>query len=219
MRSLKNYYTIFEESKKYNANLVVVTKNQSLENIQKVYNAGHRNFGENKVQELLLKREQMPDELKWHLIGSLQKNKVKSIIPFIHLIHSVDSFLLAEKIHQISFKASSKTLVLLEFKIGTENTKHGFSYDQFLHSLENDQWNSLSNITIVGVMGMASFTSDQTQIRKEFKNLHSIFENLKNNYFNYRDFKEISMGMSGDYQIALDEGSTIIRVGSKIFMD
>ncbi len=219
MISLQHFHEIRKKVNQYNATLVVVTKNQSTENILNIYKEGHRIFGENRVQELLHKKTELAKDIDWHLIGSLQKNKIKSILPNVQLIHSVDSFNLANKINEISKKLSCYTSILLEMKIAQEETKHGFTYDNLIKSLDLDNWISLTHVSIKGLMGMASFTDNQLQIKNEFRSLRFAFEHIGKTYFPSGAFTELSMGMSGDYMIALEEGSTMIRVGSKIFMN
>jgi pyridoxal phosphate enzyme (YggS family) len=215
--NLSNYHSIAAEAKERNARLVVVTKNQTIENILSVYHAGHRLFGENKVQELLKKKSELPADISWHMIGTLQRNKVKQIASWIDMIQSVDTFELAQKINQEAQLNDRILPVLLQFKIAKEETKHGFSGDELLNSIKSNDWNRLGHLKICGVMGMASLIEDEKQIRSEFKTLVSIYEMLHNSFFRQPEFKELSFGMSGDYKIALEEGSTIIRVGSKIF--
>lgn len=202
---------------RYNAKLVVVTKHQTLEDINSIYKEGQIIFGENRVQDLIQKKEKMSNDIEWHMIGTLQSNKVKWIAPWIDMIHSVDSFGLAKKIHQEALINNRVIPVLLEVKITNEESKHGFIESELLTSLYRDDWDALHHITISGLMGMASFTEDHTQVRKEFKKLKTIYDTLQSNYFKSPEFQELSMGMSGDFEIALEEGSTMIRVGSKIF--
>jgi hypothetical protein len=182
------------------------------------YQAGQRHFGENKVQELTEKSEQLPKDIHWHMIGHLQSNKVKFIAPFVHLIHTVDSLKLLIEINKQAQKNDRVISCLLQFYIAQEETKFGLNLEEAEELLTSNEFLSLKNIQIAGVMGMASFVDDQDQIRKEFQHLKSIFEAIKNEHFKTNlDFKEISMGMSGDYKIAIEEGSTLIRVGSSIF--
>jgi pyridoxal phosphate enzyme (YggS family) len=214
---LKNYHQVLDLAKRYNAKLVVVTKHQTLEDITTVYNEGQIIFGENRVQDLTLKKKNMPGDIEWNMIGTLQSNKVKLIAPWIDMIHSVDSFGLAKKIDQEAQTNHRVIPVLLEIKITQEDSKHGFKENELIQSLDEDDWNALSNIRISGLMGMASFTEDHIQVRKEFKRLKSVYNTLQSHYFKSPNFNEISMGMSSDFEIALEEGSTMIRVGSKIF--
>lgn len=198
--------------------LVAVSKTKPIEEIMQAYKAGHFVFGENKAQELAQKQPQLPDDIQWHFIGHLQRNKVKYIIPFVHLIHGVDSFRLLKEINKQAAKNDRSVDCLLQFHIASEETKFGFSLPEAEEMIHSDDFKTLSNIRICGVMGMATFTDDENVIRKEFKALKSIYEQLKQNQFaDSSDFKEISSGMSNDYQIAIEEGSTIIRIGSEIF--
>ncbi len=214
---LNNYHEVLSLAISYNATLVVVTKNQSIDDIKSIYDEGQSVFGENKVQDLIQKKSEMSTDIEWHMIGTLQSNKVKLIAPWIDMIHSVDSFGLAKKIHQEAELNNRVIPVLLEIKIGLEESKHGFIESDLVTSLYRDDWDALQHINVCGLMGMASFTDDKTQIRNEFKKLRTAFNMLQSNYFKNSEFKELSMGMSGDYEIALEEGSTMIRVGSKIF--
>lgn len=214
---LKNYQNILELANRYNATLVVVTKNQSIEDVQSLIEAGHNVFAENKVQEILNKKDILSSDIEWHMIGSLQRNKVKLIAPWIDMIQSVDSFDLAQKIN-IEARSNNRIVsILLEMKIAQEDNKHGFFENDLITSLYRDNWDAFQHLNICGLMGMGSLTSDKDQIRNEFRKLKSVFNLLKSNYFNNIEFKELSFGMSSDYEMALAEGSTIIRVGSKIF--
>lgn len=198
--------------------IVAVSKTRPVSDILTAWEAGQRIFGENRVQELLAKKEKLPDEIEWHLIGHLQTNKVKSIIPHVKLIHSVDSFRLISAINSEAVKAGITVDCLLQFHIAKEETKSGFSFEEARRMLDSKEFGSMQNIRIAGVMGMATFTDDMLTVRKEFATLRKYFNTLKDCYF--RDmpfFREISMGMSGDFHIAVGEGSTIIRIGTLIF--
>lgn len=198
--------------------LVAVSKTKPVEDLQEAYTAGQRVFGENKVQELEQKWSILPKDIQWHMIGHLQTNKVKYIAPFVHLIHAVDSLKLLKTINKEAQKNNRTINCLLQFHIADEQTKFGLSLEEAQQLLTSSEYLQLENIKIVGVMGMATFTNDTTQVRNEFKTLKSIFQQLKNDIFVQQpDFKEISMGMSGDYAIAIEEGSTMVRVGSNIF--
>jgi pyridoxal phosphate enzyme (YggS family) len=198
--------------------LVAVSKTKPNEDILTAYYAGHRIFGENKVQELVRKYEQLPKDIGWHFIGHLQTNKVKLIVPFVQLIHGVDSFKLLKVIDSEAKKQNRQVKCLLQFYIAEEETKFGLTLSEAEEILRSPDFKLLKNICIAGVMGMATFTENTGQIRDEFKLLKTIFKTLKNEYFSgENNFCEISMGMSDDYQIAIEQGSTIIRVGSKIF--
>jgi pyridoxal phosphate enzyme (YggS family) len=198
--------------------LIAVSKTKPNSAILSAYNVGQRHFGENKVQELCDKWESLPKDIHWHIIGHLQTNKVKYIAPFIHLIHAVDSIKLLIEIDKQAKKHDRIISCLLQFYIAKEETKFGLSYSEATEILASAAYSSLENITIVGVMGMASFVEDEEQIVTEFNELAGIFKKLKETYFKNKDsFKEISMGMSGDYPLAIEAGSTMIRVGSTIF--
>lgn len=198
--------------------LVAVSKTKPAEAILDAYTAGQREFGENKVQELVGKYELLPKDIHWHLIGHLQSNKVKYIAPFVHLIHSVDSLKLLAEINKQALKCNRVIDCLLQFHVATEETKFGLNETEAIELLNSEEYKSMKNIRIVGIMGMASFTDNIDLIHKEFQSLKSTFEVLKATHFQGNDFfKEISMGMSGDYPIAVEEGSTMIRVGSTIF--
>jgi len=200
------------------ARLVAVSKMKSTEDILRIYEQGHRIFGENRVQELKQKHSELPKDIEWHFIGHLQTNKVKQIAPFIHLIHSVDSVRLLKEINKQGAKNDRIIDVLLQFKIAQEVTKHGLQGEEMFDFLQKSGLETLHNVRIKGVMGMGSFTDNHDQVRKEFKNLVVIFNRLKERFFVGDDnFFELSMGMSGDYKIALEEGSTLVRIGSLIF--
>ena len=201
-----------------NVTLVAVSKTKPVEDIQQAYNAGQRIFGENKVQEMTSKYELLPKDIQWHLIGHLQTNKVKYIAPYVSLIHSIDSEKLLREVNKEAKKNNRIISCLLQFHIAEEETKFGFSFDEAKELIESEAFLNFQNIQIVGIMGMASFTENEQQIRNEFQTLHDYFQVLKSHYFKFNpDFKEISMGMSGDYKIAIEHGSTMIRVGSTIF--
>lgn len=209
---------ILQELESYNAQLVAVSKTHPVSVIQEMYDRGQRDFGENKVQEITEKQEQLPEDIRWHFIGHLQTNKVKYITSFVHLIHSVDSTKVLKEINKRARNDERRVDCLLQFKIAEEDTKYGLTLDEARELLGSDRYHAMENIRIVGVMGMATFTDDEAQVRKEFRRLKTIFDTLKTNFFSDADhFKEISMGMSGDYQLALEEGSTMVRIGSLIF--
>lgn len=200
--------------------LVAVSKFHPAEYIQAAYDAGQRLFGESREQELALKVEALPKDIKWHFIGHLQTNKVKYIAPFISMIHAVDSFKLLEEINKQASKVNRIIPCLLEIHIAQEESKYGFTFESCREMLQEGAWKNLKNISINGVMGMATNTEDSDEIRKEFKQLHDFFTELKQTYFpNEAQFCEISMGMSHDYPLAIEAGSTLVRVGSKIFGD
>ncbi len=198
--------------------LVAVSKTKPVSALQEVYAAGQRHFGENKVQEMTEKWEVLPKDIKWHLIGHLQTNKVKYIAPYVHLIHSVDSFKLLKEIDKEAKKNNRIIDCLLQFHVAQEETKFGLDFEEAKELIENPEFIDLHNVHLVGVMGMASFTENEDVVRKEFQQLEDYFQLIKSYYFTFNDdFKEISMGMSGDYQLAIEEGSTMVRVGSSIF--
>ncbi|MFM7467180.1 MAG: YggS family pyridoxal phosphate-dependent enzyme [Crocinitomicaceae bacterium] len=200
----------------HNVTLVAVSKTKPIEAIEEAYLAGQRHFGENKVQELVAKHEKLSKDINWHLIGHLQTNKVKYVAPFVHLIHAVDSEKLLLEIDKQAHKNNRIIDVLLQFHIAQEDTKFGLSMGECKLLLKNSI--SFLNTRIIGVMGMASFVDDEDQIRNEFKTLRNIFNELKSQYFgDVPYFSTISMGMSGDYSLAIEEGSTMVRVGSAIF--
>lgn len=198
--------------------LVAVSKTKPAELLMEAYKCGQRAFGENKVQEMVWKYEALPKDIEWHFIGHLQSNKVKYIAPFVHLIHGVDSFKLLKAIDTEANKAKRIISCLLQFHIAEEETKFGLSMDEATEMLNSDEFKGLEHVNISGVMGMATYTDDENQIRKEFASLKTNFEKIKSDFFAKKpEFKEVSMGMSGDYLIAVQEGSTMIRVGSIIF--
>ena len=197
-----------------NVQLVAVSKTKPVELLMEAYNVGQRIFGENKVQELVAKHEQMPKDIEWHMIGHLQSNKVKYITPFVSLIHAVDSLKLLETINKEALKNNRVIECLLQIYIADEETKFGLDETELNELLESENYKQMQNIKIVGLMGMATNTDDENKIRNEFKKLKSLFENLR---FTIYDLRFLSMGMSSDYKIAVEEGSTMVRVGSLIF--
>jgi pyridoxal phosphate enzyme (YggS family) len=198
--------------------LVAVSKNQSIEKITKANAAGQRLFGENKVQEMVGKYEVLPKDIAWHMIGHLQSNKVKQIVRFVSLIHSIDSMKLLEEVDKQGKKNNRVVPCLLQVHIASEETKFGFDPPELLQALESAAFQSLNSVSIQGLMGMASLTEDHEKIRGEFRGLKNLFEELhKKNIPGKLEMRELSMGMSSDYKIALDEGSTLIRIGSSLF--
>jgi pyridoxal phosphate enzyme (YggS family) len=186
--------------------------------LQEAYNAGQRIFGENQVQELADKYEKLPKDIQWHLIGHLQTNKVKYIAPFISLIHSVDSIKLLQEINKQAQKNNRVIDCLLQIYIADEETKYGLGFDEVIELLESHEFTELENIRIVGLMGIATNSENQKQIKEEFYELDTLFKGIKISYFKNQDyFKELSMGMSADYKIAIEQGSTLVRIGSDIF--
>ena len=198
--------------------LIAVSKTKPVSDIAVAYDAGQRHFGENKVQEMVEKAAQLPTDIKWHLIGHLQTNKVKYMAGFVHLIHGVDSLKLLVEINKQAAKVARIQDVLLQFHIAQEETKFGLNLSEAQDLLSSNTFEQLQHVRICGVMGMASYTTNQKQISQEFEHLVQIFKQLKEEFFKNQDhFKEISMGMSGDYPLAISKGSTMVRVGSKIF--
>ncbi len=198
--------------------LVAVSKTKPERDILEAYSAGHKIFGENKIQELTRKYGLLPKDIEWHFIGHPQTNKIKYIAPFVNLIHGVDSLKLFKVIDAEAQKNNRKINCLFQFHIGSEETKFGLTLGEAKNIIESSEFKLLKNICIAGVMGMATYTENTEQIRSEFKLLKTIYNILKNEYFSeFDDFKEISMGMSDDYLLAVEEGSTLIRVGSRIF--
>ncbi len=200
--------------------LIVVSKMQPPERIMEAYFAGQKRFGENKVQDLIAKQPLLPNDIEWHFIGHLQTNKVKHIIPFIRLIQSIDSLKLLKEVDKEAKRNDRVIDCMLQFHIATEETKFGFSYKEASDLLSSQEFKTLHHISIIGVMGMATFTSNVTLIQKEFGTLKDYFDALSKKYFpSDSEFKEISMGMSGDYHIAVQQGSTMVRIGSAIFSE
>jgi len=198
--------------------LVCVSKFNPNESILAAYECGERIFGESKVQELCTKYETLPKDIYWHFIGHLQTNKIKFIVPFVSLIHGVDSYKLLEEINKQAFKLGKVVNCLLQVHIAKEETKFGFSEDELLETLTDKHWKELKNIQICGLMGMATYTENEHQIRSEFSGLKTLYDKMKKIYFVESElFSKLSMGMSDDYQIAIEEGSNLVRVGSKIF--
>ncbi|NMC39819.1 MAG: YggS family pyridoxal phosphate-dependent enzyme [Bacteroidales bacterium] len=201
-----------------NVKIVAVSKTQPAEEILKVYGTGHKIFGENRVQELLFKKERLPSDIEWHFIGHLQTNKVRSLLPHVVMIHSADSYRLITVINREAEKLNLMVKCLIQFHIAREETKAGFSLDEAEAMLQSADFIKIKNIVFCGVMGMATLTDDMNMVRNEFRTLREYFTILRDKYFSRNpEFREISMGMSGDYAIAVEEGSTIIRVGTLIF--
>lgn len=198
--------------------LVAVSKTKPVSDILIAYSAGQRCFGENRVQEILNKKSLLPDDIEWHLIGHLQTNKVKTVVPFISMIQSVDSYKVLSIINSEALKINRVVDCLLQVYIAMEETKFGFSLEELIEVIELHRLTEFKNVRICGLMGMATFTGDIIQLQNEFRYLADCFKTLKSRHFaDNADFREISMGMSGDYRIALKEGSTMIRIGSLIF--
>jgi pyridoxal phosphate enzyme (YggS family) len=198
--------------------IIAVSKRKPVADIMQAYEAGQRIFGENRVQELIEKQPHLPGDIKWHMIGHLQTNKVKYIVPFVEMIQSVDSLKLAMAIDREAARRGHIISVLLQVHIADEESKFGFSEDGLKSLFDSPAFAGLKNIRIDGLMGMATYTEDQEKIRSEFRHLREVFSSVKNDYFAGADhFRQISMGMSGDYEIAIEEGSTMIRVGTVVF--
>lgn len=198
--------------------LVAISKTHPPEVIMEAYNAGHRIFGENKVQEMISKQEIMPKDIQWHLVGHLQTNKVKYVAPFVSLIHSVDSAKLLKEINKYGAKNGRVIDCLLQVHIAEEDTKFGLSAQELDTMLSTSALAGYAYVRVVGLMGMATFTDNMDQVRREFKGLADTYKKVKQKYFaNQPSFNTLSMGMSGDFEVAIEEGSTMIRVGSRIF--
>ena len=215
---IKENLNIVKATVPSNVTLIAVSKTKPVSDLQEAYDAGQRIFGENKALEMRDKHQALPADIQWHFIGHLQTNKIKYIAPFVTLIHAIDSLPLLEAVNKEAAKNNRVIDCLLQFHIAQEETKFGLDIEEAKSLLESESFKNLNNINICGVMGMATFTDNAAQVRNEFKNLKNIFETLKENYFKEKvSFKEISMGMSDDYPIAIEEGATMVRVGSKIF--
>lgn len=218
MNTSEKLETINKELETYDAQLIAVSKTKSVEEILEAYEAGQRHFGENQVQELEEKHDQLPSDIVWHQIGHLQRNKVKFIAPYIGLIHSVDSLKLLQEIDKQALKAKRVIDCLLQIQISDEDTKFGLDYADAIELLRSEEYQELKNIRIIGLMGIASNTPKEKMIKEEFHDLKVLFNGIKESFFKNEDsFKELSMGMSSDYKLALEEGSTMVRVGSLIF--
>ena len=218
--NIEKYKQLISEVSRHKANLIAVSKTKPVQDILELYQAGQKIFGENKVQEMVSKYEALPKDIEWHLIGHLQTNKVKYIAHFVSLIHSVDSLRLLQEINKQAEKSERIISCLFQIFIATEETKFGLTEDELIQLLDSTEFSELKNIRICGLMGMASNTDDGKKIETEFAGLQKLFTRIKQNYFaNDPAFKEISMGMSSDYKIALKQGATLIRIGSMIFGD
>ncbi|WP_291724311.1 YggS family pyridoxal phosphate-dependent enzyme [Bernardetia sp.] len=214
----ENLENILSKLENTEAKLIAVTKTHPVEKLQTLYDLDFKTFGENRVQELTEKYEMLPKDIDWHLIGTLQTNKVKYIAPFAKMIHSVESFKLLKEIDKRAKQNERVIECLLQMHIADEETKFGLDEQELYEILDNEELAKLQNIKLVGLMGMATFTEDENQIRSEFKKLKSLFDKVKSNYNTENiAFRELSMGMSGDYPIAIEEGATLVRVGSAIF--
>jgi len=218
MSTISENLTFFRLELPQEVTLVAVSKTYPAEVVREAYDAGQRVFGENRVQELVPKHEALPKDIQWHLIGHLQSNKVKYIAPFVSMIHSVDSLKLLQEIDKEAAKNDRIISVLLQFHIATEETKFGLNVEEAQLLLRSDAFRQMMHVQVEGVMGMATFSENTGLVRSEFRNLKAIFQQLKSEFFSESNvFKYISMGMSSDYRIAIEEGSTMIRIGSSIF--
>ncbi len=197
-----------------NVKLVAISKTKPNEDILKAYRAGQRIFGENKIQEMTDKQEELPEDIEWHMVGHVQRNKVKYMAPFVSLIHAVDSLKLLKEINKRAKQNDRVIKCLLQIKIAEEDSKFGISDEEAREILASEAYAKMENVKIIGLMGMATFTDDEDQVRSEFQYLKSVFEELK---MDHPELEELSMGMSGDYKIAVDCGSTMVRIGSSIF--
>ncbi|MBQ2289372.1 MAG: YggS family pyridoxal phosphate-dependent enzyme [Bacteroidaceae bacterium] len=198
--------------------LIAVSKYHPADAVMQAYEAGQRDFGESKAQDLVKKHDILPDDIKWHFIGHLQSNKIKYIAPFVHLIHSIDSYKLLQEVNRHGEKQNRRIACLLQIHIAQEETKFGFTPDECMEMLSNNEWQSLKNVEIRGIMCMASNTDDESQIADEFSKVQMLFNNIKEKFFAGNDsYNILSAGMSDDYPIAIKFGSNHIRVGSKIF--
>ncbi|NBW27645.1 MAG: YggS family pyridoxal phosphate-dependent enzyme [Flavobacteriaceae bacterium] len=215
--SIKNNLLKIKSSLPENVTLVAVSKTKPITDLMEAYHAGQRIFGENKIQEMTEKWEQMPKDIQWHMIGHIQTNKVKFMAPYVSLVHGIDSLKLLEEINKQALKNNRIIDCLLQIHIAEEETKFGLNEDELDNLLGSESFINLKNIKIVGLMGMATFTENQTQIKKEFEHLKSIFDKLQNLESNSLHFNILSMGMSGDYELAIKCGSTMVRIGSSIF--
>lgn len=216
--NIKNNINNLRQNLPPGCKLIAVSKTKPVEKILEAYDADQRIFGENKVQELVPKHEALPKDIEWHMIGHLQTNKVKYIAPFISLIHSVDSFKLLEEINKQAERANRVISCLLQIHIAEEETKFGFSEEELMDLLQSENLRAFSHVKIIGLMGMATLTNDSQQIKREFKSLKSLFDKISLLPLPVQvEMKELSMGMSSDYTIAVSEGSTMIRVGTSIF--
>ncbi|MBF4983802.1 YggS family pyridoxal phosphate-dependent enzyme [Nonlabens mediterrranea] len=217
--SIKDHLLRFRESIEPKATLVAVSKTKPISDLQEAYDAGQRHFGENKIQEMTEKWETLPKDIHWHMIGHTQRNKVKYMAPYVHLIHSVDSPRLLKEINKQAAKNERVIDCLLQIHIAEEETKFGFDQNELLELLSSDAFAGYKNVRITGLMGMATFTDNEEQVRKEFKSLKTLLDHINDNHLisDSHDLKTLSMGMTGDYEIALEEGSTMVRIGSAIF--
>jgi pyridoxal phosphate enzyme (YggS family) len=218
--NIKNSINYFRQKLTPDCQLIAVSKTQPPEKIVEAYDAGQRAFGENKVQELVPKHESLPKDIEWHMIGHLQSNKVKYIAPFVHLIHSIDSVSLLQEVNRQGGKNNRVIPCLLQVFIADEKTKYGFSEDEVMELITSSAFPDLKNIAVKGLMGMATFTDNMGKVRAEFRKLKEFFDRLRKNELPPNvQMEELSMGMSADFEIAMEEGSTLVRIGTAIFGD
>ncbi|REJ80478.1 MAG: YggS family pyridoxal phosphate-dependent enzyme [Bacteroidetes bacterium] len=214
----ENYRSILKELRPYGATLVAVSKTKSAEAVAALHENGQDDFGENYVQELEEKRNSLPETIRWHFIGHLQSNKVKIIAPYVHLIHAIDSMKLLKEIEKQGRKNSRIIQCLLQVHIAEEESKFGFSFEETRELIQSDEFRNLKFTQTAGLMGMATFTDDENKIRREFRSLRDLYDKLQNDYPEVcKHFNVLSMGMSSDYKIALEEGSNMVRIGTSIF--
>ncbi|WP_282019011.1 YggS family pyridoxal phosphate-dependent enzyme [Salegentibacter mishustinae] len=204
----------FQDELPKDVTLVAISKTKSVDDLLEAYEAGQRHFGENKIQEMTEKWEKLPKDIKWHMVGHVQRNKVKYMAPYVSLIHAVDSLKLLKEIHKEADKNGHCIDCLLQIKIAEEDSKYGISADEAREILDSEEFKELDHVKVKGLMGMATFTDDKKQVKKEFDHLKTVFDEFKEQYSN---FEILSMGMSGDYKIAIDSGSNMVRIGSEIF--
>lgn len=218
MSRIASQINYFSASLPAGVKLVAVSKFHPIESLKEAYDAGQRIFGESRVQEISVKHSQLSDDVQWHFIGHLQTNKVRQLVPYVSLIHSIDSLRLLECVNTECAKIGRVVDVLLQLHVAKEDTKYGFTCCECLDLVASGKVEELKNVRICGVMGMATNTDDMEEVRAEFKAIKGVFDILKNDYFKDQDyFKEISMGMSDDYHVAIEEGSTLVRIGTTIF--
>ncbi|NTS41276.1 YggS family pyridoxal phosphate-dependent enzyme [Flavisolibacter sp. BT320] len=213
----ENFERIKEEIAQKNARLVAVSKTKPVAAIQELYALGQRDFGENYVQELVEKQPQLPPDIRWHFIGHLQSNKVKYIVPFVHMIHGIDSLKLLKEVYKQALKVDRVIPVLLQVHIASEETKFGLDSSELEQLLSSPELAAMKNIRIHGLMGMASFSENKELVRSEFQTLKKLYDHYKATSYPNCDFSTLSMGMSGDYGLALEEGSNLVRIGSLLF--
>jgi pyridoxal phosphate enzyme (YggS family) len=219
--NIEAYKELMKISSEKGITLVAVSKNKPVSDIQDLYEIGHRDFGENYVQELIQKQLLLPEDIRWHFIGHLQRNKVKYIAPFVYMIHGVETYQLLEEIDRQAVKNERRIKCLLQMHIAQEESKFGLSYEELQDIIRDlpklELIDQIRNTTVSGLMGMATFTDDKDQVRKEFRFLKRAFDEAKKQLVKSSEFDTLSMGMSADYKIAIEEGSTMIRVGSLLF--